>query len=107
MMGTITVVLDDEVEAILRRLAMELYGGRRGSISKVVEDAIRLLAEKVEGRIRIKYKAFKGDKLVAEAGSLRELAEELGAKGIDPREVVILRSPPPKLRYRLGPRGQK
>lgn len=42
-MGKMLVQIDDEVERRIRVLALERYGKRRGSLSRVVEEALRLL----------------------------------------------------------------
>ena len=39
-MGNVMVALDDEYEALLRRLAQEKYGGKKGSLSGIVQDAL-------------------------------------------------------------------
>ena len=44
-MVQIVLSLSEEKEKELRQLAMEKYGGRKGALSKVVEDAITLVKE--------------------------------------------------------------
>jgi ribosomal protein S7 len=39
-MGNVMVVLDEEHERRLRRLARVRYGGKKGSLSKVVREAL-------------------------------------------------------------------
>ncbi len=45
-MGNVMVVLDDEHERRLRRLAQQKYGGKKGSLSKVVWEALDQMEEK-------------------------------------------------------------
>ena len=40
-MGRITAVVSDKLEKALRLKAIEVYGGRKGDLSKAVEDAIK------------------------------------------------------------------
>ena len=42
-MGNLTVALENDDEARLRRLAKRKYNARKGSISKVLSEGIRLL----------------------------------------------------------------
>ena len=45
-MGNVYVSLDEEHEVLLRRLAQEKYGGKKGSISDVIQEALNELKEK-------------------------------------------------------------
>lgn len=87
-MGTLTIVLDDEVEKELRRAVSELYGSSKGSLSRVIEDALRnhLHSYKEEKKC---YRAYKDNELVAEAGSVDELAKTLNQNNLDPRDLRI------------------
>ncbi len=40
-MGRITVVISDEMEKKLRLEALETFGGRKGDLSRAVEEAIK------------------------------------------------------------------
>ncbi len=40
-MGRITVVISDETEKKLRLEALETFGGRKGDLSRAVEEAIK------------------------------------------------------------------
>lgn len=52
-LGTITMSFEKEDENRLRRLAQEKYGGRKGSLSKVVLEGIaKLEGESVKERAR-------------------------------------------------------
>jgi hypothetical protein len=44
-MGKMLISVDDELEMRIRRLALEKYGKRRGGLSRVVEEALKLLLE--------------------------------------------------------------
>jgi len=102
-MGTITLFLKDDVEKILREIARYLYGSKKGSLSKVVEDALNLYRHVIEERgKRYFYKAYKGDILVAEANSIDELAEKVRSKGVDVRGLRIISSKPLNKKIRTG-----
>ena len=90
-MGTLTIVLSDDVEEELRKAVREMYGTEKGNISKFIEDALRNYIHSLR-KSEIVYKAYKGDELVAEAKSLEELAELLKKKGVDVRGLRIIRS---------------
>lgn len=45
-MGNVFISLDEESEGLLRRLAREDYGGKKGAIRVVVSDALHELAFK-------------------------------------------------------------
>ncbi|MDK2372819.1 MAG: hypothetical protein QI197_05520 [Candidatus Korarchaeota archaeon] len=100
-MGTLTVVIPDD---LLRRLRKHLKerGAGRGALSKFVSSAIeRALLESEFKRVFI---AEVGGKEVARALSLEELAEILKSKGIDPSTVTVRALPPPKPLARAGAR---
>ena len=40
-MGRITVILSDELEKELRLKALEIFGGKKGDLSRAVEDAVK------------------------------------------------------------------
>jgi len=91
-MGTLTIVLSDDVEEELRRVVREMYGAEKGNISKFVEDAIRNYIHLLR-KGEVVYRAYyKGDKLVAEAKSLEELVKLLRERDIDVRGLRIIRS---------------
>lgn len=39
-MGNVIIAMDEETEKIMRRLAKRKYGGKKGSLSKVVSEAL-------------------------------------------------------------------
>ncbi|MFW6128561.1 MAG: hypothetical protein ACOC6M_05205 [Halobacteriota archaeon] len=105
-MGTLTIVLDDEVEKELRKAVSELYGSSKGSLSRIIEDALRnyLHSAKEEKKC---YRAYKEDKMVAEAESVDELAKILKEKGLDPRGLRITSCEEVKRVARTGYRLRK
>lgn len=102
-MGVITLKIDDRLEAQLRRKAGEVFGASKGAISKSVEQAIASWlsapVQKPPGRT---FSAFLNGQRVAEEGDLRRLADDLRAKGIDPRTAEIRASLSPPSPVRLG-----
>ena len=47
-MGRVSVMLSDEVERKLRLKTVEEYGGRKGDLTKAVEEAIKIWVIKKE-----------------------------------------------------------
>ncbi len=90
-MGTLTIVLSDDVEEELRKVVREMYGAEEGNLSKFIEDAIRNYIHSLR-KGEVVYRDYKGDKLVAEARSLEELVKLLREKDIDVRGLRIIRS---------------
>jgi hypothetical protein len=58
-MGNLTVKLDDSDEKIVRNLAIEKYGGKKGSIGKVLSESIALLRKESKKEFA-KQKIFEG-----------------------------------------------
>ncbi|WP_457550777.1 hypothetical protein [Archaeoglobus sp.] len=73
------------------RIVREMYGAEKGNLSKFIEDAIRNYIHSLK-KCEFIYRAYKGDKLVAEAKSFEELVELLREKSIDVRGIRIIRS---------------
>lgn len=48
-MGRIDAVISDELEKKLRLKAVEKFGGKKGSLTEALEDAIRVWVEEKEG----------------------------------------------------------
>jgi hypothetical protein len=91
-MGIMTIKIDDELERTLRRKASLTRGLARGSISKSIEDAIRLWLATGSGEDTTPSRLFvavKDGERVAEAETLEKLGRHLRDMGLDPREVVI------------------
>jgi len=89
-MGTLTIVLSDDVEEELRRVVRDIYGAEKGNLSKFIEDAIRNYIHSLK-KGEVVYRAYKGDKLVAEAKSLEELVKLLREKDVDIRGLRVIR----------------
>lgn len=102
-MGILTVKLSDHVEKLLREEAFRRFGGRRGGISKIVEEALIAWLQKKKESVRL-YRVLIDGKIVFESTDLDQIAEFLKKNNLSPRDVrvVIL---PSKDKYRLGPRG--
>ncbi|MBI5036875.1 hypothetical protein HZC09_06060 [Candidatus Micrarchaeota archaeon] len=47
-MRVITLSINEETDDLLRKMANEEYQGRKGSLSKIVEEGIRTVAQKKE-----------------------------------------------------------
>ena len=102
-MVNVTFSLPDETVKKLREAARRAGGARKGAISELVNVAIREHLQDIESRIKHEeFRAMRGNEVVAEAVSLRELASALERRGIDPREVLILSSSPLEPSVRTG-----
>ncbi|MFP3950228.1 MAG: hypothetical protein ACLFUZ_04020 [Candidatus Micrarchaeia archaeon] len=54
-MGNVYISLDDEDEAKLRRLAQEKYGGKKGSLSEIVSEALEGMEKKSKTEIKEEF----------------------------------------------------
>ena len=45
-MGRISVAISDELEKLLRFKTIEIFGGKKGDLSKAVEEAIKTWVDK-------------------------------------------------------------
>ncbi len=109
-MGTLTIRISDDTERALRKRAAQLYGARRGALSRAIEEAIRAWLsspDRDEGEGRWMYRAFRGDRMIAEASTLEELASILRQRGESVRGVRIVREPAPSRERRLGLRTRR
>lgn len=108
-MGTITISIDDALEGKLREWAARLYGSSRGGLSRVIEAALASYFVQLERRSRATrvYRALKEGRVVAEAGSLEELAEKLKSIGLEPRGLRIVCESPLKPVARGGYRMRR
>jgi len=104
-MGVITVRISDSIEKMLREEAFRRYGGKRGGISKIVEEAVKAWLSKSKESVKL-YRIVIDGKIAFEAGDLDEIADYLERNNLSPRDVRILILPRKK-RYRLGPRIQQ
>jgi len=99
----VTFSLPDDTVKRLREAAR--HGGRRrkGAISEIVDAAVRQHLLDVESKGKEEeFRALRGDKVVARAGSLRELASMLERRKINPREVLVVSSSPLEPSVRTG-----
>jgi hypothetical protein len=89
----LTVSMSAETVGKLRRAIRERYGSRRGALSGLVEEAVLQALARLETPTRTeRFRALKGDSVVAEADSLKQLASRLKNLKLDPRSVRIISS---------------
>lgn len=105
-MGTITVVISDELEKEVRKIISREGRQRKGALSQLVENALRTYLETLKTR-QTTFKAIKDGKVVAQAENLEQLAAKLKKSGINPRQVRIIATPQPKTRKKMGLRGTR
>jgi Arc/MetJ-type ribon-helix-helix transcriptional regulator len=107
VMVNVTVSLPEEVVRNLRRTVKERYGGRKGALSGLVREALEERISSLDAaKLVTQFKAFKGERQVAEGGSLDELASRLREREIDPRAVRIVSTTPLRQVLRAGLRGK-
>ncbi len=99
-MGTLTISISDEIERKLRSVVKE-HGSGKGTMSKIIEDALKVYFSMLEKKKKY-FRAYKEEKLIAEAQDLEKLAEILKEKNIDPRSVKIVSSEAIKPVSRMG-----
>ncbi|MDG7007265.1 MAG: hypothetical protein JRN06_03340 [Nitrososphaerota archaeon] len=93
-MTNVTFSLPEGTIRRLRKRADE-SGGKKGAISEMVDEALTYYLDNAEASSRGEtFTATKGGVVVAQAGSLRELAALLKANQVDFRSVVILSGSP-------------
>ncbi len=102
-MGVITVKLSDHVEELLRKEAFRRFGGKRGGISRIVEEALVALLQKKKESVRL-YRVVMDGKTLFESRDLDQIAEFLRKNNLSLRDVRVLILPS-RDKYRLGPRG--
>jgi len=102
-MGIITVKLSDDIERLLREEAFRRFGGKRGGISRIVEEAIIAWLGKSKESVRV-YRIIIDGKIAFESSDLDDIARFLRERNLTPRDVRILILPR-KREYRVGPRG--
>jgi len=89
----LTVSMSAETVRKLRRAIRERYSSRRGALSGLVEEAVlQALARFETPTPMVRFRALKGDSLVAEADSLEQLASRLKDLKVDSRSVRIISS---------------
>jgi len=104
----LTVSMSAETLRKLRRAIRERYGSRRGALSGLVEEAILQALGRFETPAPTeRFRALKGDKVVAEADSLEQLASRLKDLKVDSRSVRIISLVPLAAVARAGFRARK
>jgi len=90
-MGILTISINDKIEKALRETAYKIYGAKKGSLSRALEEAITLWVNLKSKKITQKrrFYAKKGDTIVAKATSLQELAGKLTKLNISLHDVLI------------------
>jgi hypothetical protein len=92
-MVNLTVSMSSETLTKLRKAIKERYGSRRGALSGLVEEAVLEALGRFETPTQTqRFRALKGDTVVAEADSLKLLASRLKNLKLDPRSVGIISS---------------
>ncbi len=92
-MVNLTISLSEETARKLRRTIRDRYGSRRGALSGLVEEAVLEVLGRLETPSpKERFRALKGDKVLAEADNLDQLALSLRKLNVDPRSVRILSS---------------
>lgn len=92
-MVNLTVSLSEETVRRLRRTIKDRHGSQRGALSGLVEEAVLQTLDRYETvNPRERFRALKGNKVVAEADDLDHLALQLRRLSIDARSVRILSS---------------
>ena len=92
-MPTLTIVLPEVLEGRLRRTVREQYSGKKGAMSRIIAEALDAYLSRSELSSQSEnFRALKGRRVVAEASSLAELAEQLREKGLSPRYLRIISS---------------
>ena len=106
MLVNITFSLPEDTVKRLRKTALAQSKGKKGAISGLVDAAIREHLSSVEAAgSGEEFRAERDGKVLAAAGSLRELAAELKRLRVDPRDVVVLGSARHEPLVRTGLRG--
>lgn len=112
LMGTMKIVIPDEVEEQLRRYIAIHKGMRKGAISESVLEAIQLWLQSPDlpphpDKFRVqfpgKYLAVAGEEVVIVADTLGELFEKVTSLS---EKVYIIHPEPEGKRIRLGWRSQ-
>lgn len=101
-MGIITIKISDHVEKLLREAAFKKYGGKRGAISRIIEEALLNWLAREKSSVRI-YRVLLNNEIILETSDLDEVAKFLKENNLSPRDVRIIIIPR-KEEYKIGPR---
>ena len=101
-MGIITIKISDHVEKLLREAAFKKYGGKRGAISRIIEEALLNWLAREKSSVRI-YRVLLNNEIILETSDLDEVVKFLKENNLSPRDVRIIIIPR-KEEYKIGPR---
>jgi len=101
-LGVITIKIKDHIEKLLREEALRKYGGKKGSLSLIIEEALLAWLKGSKKGARF-YQIIKNDKIIFQSDDLDEISKFLNENEIKPNEVII-KIKPSKKEYRIGPR---
>lgn len=105
MLVNVTFSLPEDTVKRLRKAAAIIGKGRKGAISELVDAAINEHLSDIEPGPAQEFRATKDGRVIASASTLRELANELKRRKLDPRDFVIESSVPLEPLVRTGLRG--
>lgn len=107
-MVNVTISLSEETVQRLRKAVRELYSGKKGALSGLIEESIRekLDVSEMSSPSR-SFKAMKGNRVIAEGENLDNLATKLKEMKVDPRSARIISSEKLAPIVRAGLRGRK
>jgi hypothetical protein len=105
MLVNVTFSLPEDTVKRLRKAAAVAGKGRKGAISELVDAAINEHLGEVESPPAQQFLATRDGKVIVNAPTLRELADELKRRKLDPRDFVIESSVPLEPLVRTGLRG--
>jgi hypothetical protein len=107
-MVNVTVSISEETAKGLRRVVREVYRSRKGTLSSLVEGAIKEALDREEdGREASKLRAIRSGRVVPEAFGLGELSDMLKRGGIDPRRLRVESTTHLNPIVRTGPRASR
>lgn len=93
-MVKLTVSLPEETLKKLRKAVKEKYGGKKGALSGLVQDAVLGHLEALQvAKPSQRFRAVRGDETVAEGKTIQDLAIRLREIHLDTRSVKIISLP--------------
>ncbi len=57
-MGNVLISMDDDYEALLRQIAQKKYGGKKGSLRMVVQEALKRVDKSEDGLSKSEFLDF-------------------------------------------------
>ena len=105
MLVNVTFSLPEDTVKRLRKAAAVVGRGRKGAISELVDAAINEHLSDIETAPPPQFRATRDGKMIVSAPTLRELANELKRRKLDPRDFVIESSATLEPLVRTGLRG--